>query len=676
MPLLKIRSAFTLASIPAAMVLSGCGGEAGTGPTLPPPPPAPPPPPPVPASVEVGGDDLHNVPRGTAVRVFATVRADGGQPIQNARVVFRVEEGGGSVEPDSAVTGAEGRAETRWTLGMSGPQVLSVMAGEASARASATLCPRPLDPDLRLGEPRVLEGSDVDCGVLLEASDAGAYYRLTLVGTSTESGRADDVALSVEGSGASAGTHRATVTGWPGLSAVHADEDPNRERDRRVLSWIARPDGPDPLPDLRGGLSEGAPEPPKTRTFTWGRPGSVSDNCTVSRSSTGVLLASNDHIAIYADEALSSPIVARDAQVLADNYENFGQPTIQAYFGGVGDVDGDGRILAFVEDLSALGSIQAFVWMGDLLAKQDCPASNEAELMRIHEPWVRSNALFETAGVVVHEAKHISSHHQLVRRARAGGQDHFDVEHPSWVEEGTAEIAREIAARLGFESIGGAPPGALVRDIELYHGRLLRSTPEAYGVWRVLESYGQVIIAQPNSLTLSDPYGAGWGFFRFLGDWFGGAATSRLGDAAMFARLNDAAVPVGIEGLREVTGRTFGELMIDYAQAVSLTGTGAPEVAGVPRFSTYDMTAMNYYGFSYVLQNGRFPYPVTTTGTGPSAQRWMPLAESTTITGPLGRDGGIRIHDFRAERTGDRATIRVSAPEHVRLIVTWLPGQR
>ena len=150
----------------------------------------------------------------------------------------------------------------------------------------------------------------------------------------------------------------------------------------------------------------------------------------------------------------------------------------------------------------------------------------------------------------------------------------------------------------------------------------------------------------------------------------------RLGDAALFARLNDAAVPVGIEGIQEVTGRTFGELMIDYAQAVSLTGTGAPELAGVPRFSTYDMTAMNYYGFSYVLQNGRFPYPVTTTGTGPSAQRWMPLAESTTITGPIGRDGGIRIHDFRAERAGDQATIRVSAPDHVRLIVTWLPGQR
>ena len=662
MPFLKIRAVSTLAPILAGMVLSGCGGEAGTGPTLPP------------ATVTVGGDDLRDVVPGSTMRVTATVQDRNGQPVTRFRVAFRVEEGGGSVDPESAVTGAEGRAETRWTLGESGAQVLSAVAGQASARAAATLCtPLLLDPGLRLGEPRVLQGSEIHCGVALEAAEAGAYYRLTLVGTSAERGRADVVALSVEGSGPSAGTHRAVVTSRPGMSAVHAEADPHprrRERDRQVLSWIARPDGPTPLLDLRGRRTGRAPEPPRTRTFTWGYPGSISDNCTVARSPTGVLLAHNDHIAIYADEALSPPILAEDAQVLADHYANFGQPTIQAYFGGVGDVDGDGRVLVFIEDLSAIG-VAGWVWLGDRLAKEDCPSSNETELMRISELWVRPTITYRTTGLVVHEAKHISSHHQLVLRARAGGREPFDVAHPSWMEEGTAEIAREISARLGWESIGGPPPGTMVRAADI-GGGLARGTPEAYGVWRVLESYGQVIIAQPNSLTLSDPYGAGWGFFRFLGDWFGGAGSSRFGDAAMFARLNDAAVPLGLEGMREVTGRTFGELMVDYAQAVSLTGTGSPEVAGVPRFSTYDMTVMNGRGFSHLLENGRFPYPVTTTGTG----FWLPLAESTVIEGKIGRDGGFRIHDFRAERAGDRATIRVSAPDHVRLIVTRLPDQR
>ena len=632
-----------------------------------------------PASLIAEGDDLNDLEPGTTVRVAAAVTDRNGHPAPGVTVVFRVEEGGGSVDPESAVTGAGGRAETRWTLGTSGSQALSAAAGETSVRVAATLCaPQLLDPDLRLGEPRLLDGSETDCGVVLEAPRAGAYYRLTLVGTSAESGPVDEVALSVEGNGPSAGTHRAVVTGWPGMSAVHAEADPQsgrRERDRRVLSWIARPDGPDPLPDLRGRPTGRAPEPPRTRTFTWGSAGTVVDNCTVDRSPTGVLLAHNDHIAIYADEALSPPILARDARVLADHYENFGQPTIQAYFGGAGDVDGDGRVLVFIEDLSAIG-VAGVVWLGDRLAREDCPSSNEAELMRIDEAWVRSEFLFRTTGIVVHEAKHISSHHQLLRRTRSKGQDPFDVAHPFWVEEGTAEIAREISARLGWESIGGPPPGTMVRAAHLGSALSSRGTPEAYGVWRVLISYGEVMVSQPNSFTRSDPYGYGWGFFRFLGDWFGGAGSSRLGDAAMFARLNDAAVPVGLDGIREVTGRTFGELMIDYAQAVSVTGTGSPEVANVPRFSTYDMTGINGPGFIHVLQTGRFPYPVTTTGTGREAPIWLPLAESTTITGPIGRDGGFRIHDFRAERAGDRATVRVRAPEHIRLIVTRLPDQR
>ena len=40
--------------------------------------------------------------------------------------------------------------------------------------------------------------------------------------------------------------------------------------------------------------------------------------------------------------------------------------------------------------------------------------------------------------------------------------------------------------------------------------------------------------------------------------------------------------------------------------------------------------------------------------------------------------GGVirfRIHDFRAERAGDRATIRVDAPRHVRIIVVRIPDQ-
>ena len=632
----------------------------------------------IPASIQTGGNDLHALPSGTSVRVSVGVQDRNEHPISGTETTFRVEDGGGTVDPESVVSDAEGRAEATWTLGTAGAQTLAVTAGEAAARFSLDLCdPVVLDPGLRLGHPRVLTDSELDCAVAVGASEAGAYYRLALVGTSSTRSMMDSVSLSVAVGGASAsapGDRRVFASRGRGpASGTATDPHPGRsERNQRVLSWIARSDGPDPLPDLRATRSGRRDEPPERREFTLGSPGTTEDNCAVARSPTGVLLAHNDHIAIYADETLSPPVAESDAQLLADYYGNFGAPTLQAYFGGVGDVDGDGRILAFVEDLSAL-RVAAWVWMGDLLAKEDCPASNEAELMRISEWYVRPELIFRATGAVVHEAKHISSHHQLVRRAKDRGQSHFAVEHPFWVEEGTAEIATEISARLGWASIGGPPPGAMVRGSDLRRARDMW-TPEAHGVRAVLENYGQVLVSQPNSVTEHDPYGAGWGFFRFLGDWVGGAGRMPLGDAAMFARLNDAAVSEGLDGIREVTGQSFEELMVAYAQAVSLAGTGAPRVAGVPRFSTYDMTGMNKTPFSMLLADGRFPYPVTITGSGRSARLWLPLAEPITVTGLIGPNG-FRIHDFRAERAGDRAMIRVDAPEHVRLVVTRIPDQ-
>lgn len=248
MPLRDIRLALARASILVVMLLSGCGGEAGTGPA-PPPPPAPPTPPPppappppavptsvavtprnvaftalgdsldmvaevtdqhgapmpnatvtwrigdetvasvraiadrqariaavgagqaslvasagdasatvavtveqTPASLHTVGDDLSGRTPGMAVRVSAEVRDRNGHPAADIRVDFRVEEGGGSVDPASVVTGTEGRAATSWTLGASGTQALSATAAETSARFNATLCTLLLlEPGLKLG---------------------------------------------------------------------------------------------------------------------------------------------------------------------------------------------------------------------------------------------------------------------------------------------------------------------------------------------------------------------------------------------------------------------------------------------------------------------------------------------------------------------------------------------
>ena len=651
-----------------AVLLLGCGSDGGTDPVTPPPDP------PVATTVEVTPDTVRFTTLGDTVDLAARVIDQYGDPMPSGAVAWQGDD------PRVALVRQTGPLSARVIGRGPGATRAVAMAGSLTAAVHVAVdCdPIVLDPGLRIGEPRRVDHADLACGASLEAPEAGAYYRLTLVGTA-EGGASSTVELAVAASAAPEVGRRADVPrrvrvapGTASPSTGAADPHPGRrERDRRLLSRLARPDGPRPLPDLRGRPRQSRTDPPARRTFTRGSAGTVEDNCTVAEHITGVRLAFNDHIAIYADSTLAPLLPADDAAVIADYYRDFGEPVIRQYFGGVGDVDGDGRILVLFHDFGS--RVAAFVWMGELMSKDDCPASNQAELIRVTHHWMKSESVYELTGLVVHEAKHISSHHQLVRRAAARGAGHFDVRHPSWVEEGTAEIAREMAGRLGWESIGGPRPGATVRgpDLRRINGtRLDMFTPEANGVRAVLEAYGQVVAGQPNSVTEHDPYGAGWDIFRFLGDWYGGAGDSRLGDAGMFARLNDAEAPEGLDGIREVIGRSFPELMVDYAQAVSLAGTGSPEVAGVPRFTSYDMTGMDKTPFSFLLSRGPFPYPVTLR----DRQLWLPLGEPVTIAGEMGPNG-FRVHDFRADRAGEQAVIWISAPAHVVLVVTRIPDQ-
>ena len=88
-----------------------------------------------------------------------------------------------------------------------------------------------------------------------------------------------------------------------------------------------------------------------------------------------------------------------------------------------------------------------------------------------------------------------------------------------------------------------------------------------------------------NSLThFPDPYGSGWHFHRFLGDWYGGAGRERLGDAEFMNRLVATGTPPGIAGIEQVTDRSFADLMLEYATAISLAGTGAPRLPEVGSF--------------------------------------------------------------------------------------------
>jgi TolB protein len=91
------------------------------------------------------------------LRVKAT---DGyGNVVTDAAVTFAVVDGGGSLEPGASITGSDGIAESRWTLGTTAVrQHVRAQTGEASAQFTADACqPGPCSVELA----HVFEGNIV-----------------------------------------------------------------------------------------------------------------------------------------------------------------------------------------------------------------------------------------------------------------------------------------------------------------------------------------------------------------------------------------------------------------------------------------------------------------------------------------------------------------------------------
>ena len=142
-----------------------------------------------------------------------------------------------------------------------------------------------------------------------------------------------------------------------------------------------------------------------------------------------------------------------------------------------------------------------------------------------------------------------------------------------------------------MEAAGGVAQEALLTrdDYPPRDGSII--SPENYGVLARLARTTLSYTAYNNSLVMNPSpehsfYGSSWHFHRFLGDAYGNAA--RRADGDFFTALNDTTVPAGVEGIEEVTGQPISELIVEYAIAMMLNGTHAPQ-PGLA-FHTYDFS--------------------------------------------------------------------------------------
>lgn len=576
--------------------------------------------------------------------------------------------------------------------------VTNAQGRRASAALSLRVCEGALGLDE--GDYQVFRADERgECGFFVQAPRAGAYYRVTMVGTETpENPRVYDVGLSVAGSFTAAAATVAssepaggsTRQEFASIGGPWLDELLERERayarsharlrasEAELVERLSAEGPLQILPDLSHQVAQSAAGGTGARRAPEELAIRLSDafagSCTVDTTVTARLVAENQHLAFYEYQTTSSPDNVR--QIL-DYYADYGNEVIQRYFGGVSDVNGDGIVNVLIRpDLP--GATLAYVWSADMtLSRSDCPASNGMELIHFGAGPIDdiSNNDFWALGTIVHEMKHVSSLYKGYRRRTAS---RF---HPFWIEEGTADIAKEVSSRLAWQRAGGPAmrdrvTGEDLRDAFRSGGGDARA--EAYGTFTAMARTVFAISPDSSAVTfhygdgeIGDVYGSGWHFHRFLRDWVVGTGSSAA-DERFMRVLNDSLTTAGIAGIEAVTGRPIGQLLIDHAIAMTFAGSESAAGADVPHFTTYDFPTATEV-FSQPDPPGFYPWPVTTTGedTGDDfAPVAVPLATSGTRTfdGRLAASG-VRIHDFRARGAGNGAAFYYDIPSSARVIV-------
>lgn len=591
----------------------------------------------------------------------AALSARGGTPPFTWSVAEEALPGGLALDPSTGILSGLPTAEGTATFTV---RVTDDEGGVATADLALRICGPMLDlavgeiavTDLPFGCGRVLARADADYRVALMARDvsrgpdavAGGLLLRAVAGTPGEVFPAP----------------ARSVPRTVGPRPVEEGLDPEIEALARAterLHMRLREEELARVPNAPGGgrpsvlgppMEEAGPAAPERtvateRTF-WVRDYEADRRIEVDATLRG----SNGSLLYYEDDGVvqeGSRATDTEIQKILDYYEAHGRPLIDEVFGGLGpegttgnfrDGEGGAPLVLPTDDLDRnegrlivlqirpslmRDGAAAYVSSCDRVPRPEnynagpytCTGSNQAEITYIRRP--ESDFYL---GSVVHEAKHVSSHGYAIFAGRG-----FN---PSWIEEGTAEIAKEKSSR----DAAGLADGTEAGLSDLYPAS--RLTPETYGMGVVHSRARRYLKAAPRSAIVGNPvpnpasstyYGASWLFHRYLADTYG------AGDEdAFFRALNTGGA--GVARIEDVTGRSVSELFTELLVAVAVEGEADARSAVSARFRSYDFAAVA------APFDGSWPYVFGSGGDGFDTGDWEISTIHFTSAGFIDLSGG------------------------------------
>jgi len=386
-----------------------------------------------------------------------------------------------------------------------------------------------------------------------------------------------------------------------GLADLSGDLRPDRdwhlrqmiETERELRRLRARPAGG--LGRASRGLAAAASDVPRVGDTLTIRSAIVPGGgvqCTANTPIKSTVRAVGENFIIVEDDRLAGRFTEEDYADLDRELDEFVAPVSHEYFGEPDDLDGNQRAIVFftgevnrLSEPESGGVVIGFHWIGNLFEREDCPASNEAEIVWLIGPdpdaefGIEISAEFVkrvARSLVAHEYQHLLNASQ--RLAGQRGQDTWG-NADLWVNEGLSHVAEEVTGfyRQGLrvrgnygytELIADDPDLAAFRDFfegNLENAHAYLSAPNEFNP-----------LALDNSTLDFATRGWAYIFVRWFGDRYGPAGPAGIlagsGEAALYRELT-AGGPEFLFGhenfLRaaEVIGgetTTWGDVLAEY----------------------------------------------------------------------------------------------------------------
>lgn len=610
-----------------------------------------------------------------SVAVMVTDRFN--NPIEGATVSFAVTAGGGTVSHASRAAGVDGVAKTAWTMGGPGAQTLKASIGSLSADVTATsvACP---ERAIAVGEVVTLDPATAACLI----SNTGGAQKYVVAVSNSNTAPTSFAGFRVRGAGGGA-VSNTTASARPvaargmGLSAAQAEERAQSEAAQRVHARLMRANrellqrfGPQVRAQARKQTSQFKVRPPAPSVGDTMRikiPG-LDDLCSLAQAKviTGRVVYSGTKAVVWEDK--NSPLAGQldeRFRAVGEEFDNVMYPILANNFGNPlamdAQTDDNGRIFMVfspvVNDLAG-GNLAGFVTSGDFIPPAQCPASNFGEYFYARAPTVLNETdpfgintpgdwSRRTRTVIVHEVKHVTSFAEKFASPITLPNNYFTRD--QWLEESSAMIAEELWARTVFNY---AQKGNVNYDKSIYCEVRPASDPAKCTPSKPTSMIDHFFLLYdyllaPETLSAVGPtaegdfsfYGSGWAFLRWVLD------TYAPSESAFLTAMNLDMTNPGTDNIQQRTGKSFADLMSEFALAIALDEySGFTPASAALSFPSWNLKDM------YMRLNQDFGPRGLFTSPAPLKVRPVGLGKFTADVGAV-RGGGFAIFELTGTTT-------------------------